>query len=80
MFIPSAWHLLLSPFENRRMAVFLSFVQQSSFKNLRRFVCQSEHSSMKKKRQHMWRKGESDSAEFLTKTKTDVCQKENLRS
>lgn len=61
------------------MVFSLFFVQQSSFKNFRLFVCQSEHSSMKK-RQHVWRKGESDSAELLAKTKTDVCQKENLRS
>lgn len=47
--MPSASHLLLSLSKTGEWLFSFFFVQQSSFKNLRRFVCQSEHSSMKKK-------------------------------
>ena len=51
--MPSASHLLLSLSKTGEWLFSFFFVQQSSFKNLRRFVCQSEHSNMKKKTTHV---------------------------
>ena len=70
--MPSASHLLLSLSKTGEWL--FSFFLFSSLA-LRIYVGLSVKVNIQilKKRQHMWRKGESDSAEFLTKTKTDVC-------